>query len=71
MIHLCCRKCATRFAPGTSLAACPECGMPPEWTADAESLIGFKLCDQPTADPVPEVVAISLPVLPSEYTSRG
>ena len=71
MTHLCCRRCWIRFASAATLIACPECGMPPEPTADTESLVGFKLFDRPAADALPEAVAVSLPASLPEHTRGG
>ncbi len=71
MTHLCCRNCWVRFASAATLVTCPECGMPPERTADSESLIGFKLFHPPAADPLPEAVAVSLPAPTPEHYRGG
>jgi hypothetical protein len=71
MTRLCCRRCYLRFVPAADLIACPKCGMPPERTADSESLLGFKLFDRPAGDPLPEALAVSLPAPPPDYTRGG
>jgi hypothetical protein len=47
--------------------------MPPELTGDSESLVGFKLFDQPPADTLAAAIAVSvsLPAPPPKHTHDG
>lgn len=64
MTHLCCPPCRLRFTPASStyIAACPECGEPPQQISNPESALGFRLLgpeDLPLE--LPQAVAIALP----------
>jgi hypothetical protein len=56
MTHVCCPRCRLRFTPAASayIAACPECGEPPEQMT-SESAMGFRLLG-------PEDLPIELPL---------
>lgn len=63
MTHLCCHQCQLRFTPTAEayLAACPECGGPPQPIVDLERALGFRLVGP--EDPLhelPRAVAVSL-----------
>lgn len=64
MIHVGCPSCRLRFtsAAAASLAACPECGQPPQTIAGV-GVVGFRLfiVDDPP-HVLPEAVAVSIPV---------
>jgi hypothetical protein len=65
MTHVCCPSCRLRFTPAAAayLAACPECGEPPQPIAGLERSVGFRLFrleDLPHS--LPEAVAVSIPV---------
>lgn len=65
MTHLCCPHCRLRFTPAAEayLAACPECGEPPQLIAGLERTFGFRLVG-PEDPPhqLPHAVAVSLSV---------
>jgi hypothetical protein len=62
--HLCCQGCRLRFSPGaaTYLVECPECGEPPQ-SSSVEGLLGFRMFTvEDVPQPLPEAVAVSMPV---------
>jgi hypothetical protein len=64
--HACCPNCRLRFTPAASayIAACPECGEPPQPSSGLEGVIGFRLFrleDLPHS--LPEAIAVSIPIL--------
>ena len=65
MIHVCCPRCRLRFTPAAAahLAACPECGEPPQPIASLESSVGFRLFRfEDLPHPLPEAAAVPIPV---------
>jgi hypothetical protein len=65
MTHACCPNCQLRFTPAAAahLAACPQCGDPPQPSSGLEGVVGFRLFrleDVPQS--LPEAVAVSLPI---------
>jgi hypothetical protein len=65
MTHVCCPRCQLRFTALTSasIAACPECGEPPQPIDSLRMTLGFRLFraeDLPVE--LPQAVAVSLPV---------
>lgn len=69
MTHTCCPNCRLRFTPPAAayLAACPECGEPPQTIASLELAIGYRLVTLegvPQAPPQAVADAISVPVPP-------
>jgi hypothetical protein len=70
MTHVCCPRCRLRFTAAASayIAACPECGEPPQQIT-SESALGFRLVG-PEDLPIelPQAVAVSIP-LPEPGTS--
>jgi hypothetical protein len=65
MTHLCCPNCRLRFTPAaaTNLAACPQCGSPPQPKASLEGMVGFgllRLQDDPHS--LPQARAVSIPI---------
>lgn len=64
MTHLCCPHCRLRFTPATGayLAACPQCGEPPQ-PSSLQGIVGFRIFRlQDVPHPLPEAVAVALPV---------
>jgi hypothetical protein len=66
MTHVGCPNCRLRFTPTVAeyLAACPECGRPPQPIGCAEEAVGFRLFvveDAPYE--LPEAMAVSTPFL--------
>jgi hypothetical protein len=65
MTHVCCSRCLLRFTPAASvyIAACPECGEPPQQITSLERVLGFRLVG-PEDLPIelPQAVAVSVPV---------
>jgi hypothetical protein len=45
MTYACCPTCRLRFSPATAgyLAACPQCGEPPQPTTGLEDVVGYRL----------------------------
>ncbi len=65
MTHVCCPGCRLRFTPAAAahLAACPECGQPPQPIAGLERVLGFRLFTmQDLPDPLPEAAAVSVQI---------
>ena len=65
MKHLCCSPCRLRFTPAAEayLAACPECGEPPQLIASPERTLGFRLVGpEDLPHELPHAVAVSIPV---------
>jgi len=64
MTHLCCPHCRLRFTPaaGAYLAACPECGEPPQ-PFSLEGTVGFRIFTLEEAPhSLPQAAVVSLPV---------
>jgi len=64
MTRLCCPHCRLRFTPaaGAYLAACPQCGEPPQ-PASPQGVVGFRIFRlQDVPHSLPEAVAVALPV---------
>jgi hypothetical protein len=62
MTHVACPYCGLRFT-AAYVAACPECGRPPQLFVGPQDVVGFRLFvaeDLPL--PIPEAVAVSMPL---------
>lgn len=73
MTAVCCPDCRLRFTPAAAgyLAACPQCGKPPQAIASLEGAVGFRLFrpeDAPLS--LPEALEVSMPI-PDPYGSRS
>jgi hypothetical protein len=65
MTHSCCPNCRLRFthAAAAYMAACPQCGDPPQPMAALEGAVGYRLFtldDDPQLRP--EAIAVSMPI---------
>lgn len=63
MNHLRCSRCRLRFTPAAAagVAACPECGQPPQPIVGAEGVVGFRLFVlEDVPHDLPEAVAVSI-----------
>ena len=72
MTQVCCPSCRLRFtrAAAAYLAACPDCGEPPQPVLSAESVLGFRLVsDDYRPESLPEARAVSLPIPPPGESS--
>jgi hypothetical protein len=74
MTHVCCPHCRLRFtaAAGAYLAACPQCGAPPQASAGLEGALGFRLfkVEDDLQLAFPEAVVVSMPV-PDPHHGRS
>ena len=71
--HVGCCRCRLRFTPAAAayLAACPECGQPPQPIVGAEGVVGFRLfVVEDVPHDLPEAVAVSIPI-PDQARGRS
>jgi hypothetical protein len=64
MTQVGCPNCRLRFtgAAAAYLAACPECGRPPQAILDAQGVVGFKLfVVEGVPQERPEALALAVP----------
>jgi hypothetical protein len=65
MSSVCCPDCRLRFSPAVAgyLAACPQCGEPPQPMAGLEGVVGFRLFTPEDVPPaLPEALEVSMPI---------
>jgi hypothetical protein len=72
MTQSCCPSCRLRFSPVVAayLVACPQCGEPPQPIAGLAGMLGFRLfAAEEALAPIPQALAVSLPVEPPRARS--
>ena len=65
MSSACCYACRLRFSPAVAsyLAACPQCGEPPQPMSSPEGAVGYRLYTPVDAPPaLPEALEVSMPM---------